>query len=380
MTLLDRYIIRQYLTNIAALVLIMAFFVVTIDASLHINRYWNIAGDLTSRGDEGSPFLKQLLWTPLVVLDLWWPRLLGLFNILLGLLLVCAMGFTCAQLVRHRELVAVLTSGQSLYRVARPVLLVALGFTLLQAMNQEFIMPRIAPLLSREPRDALQYTMGTTDVPLTDDGVGRLFYAEAFDPDRGTLKNVSIWERDQRGMALHRINASEAVWRDGGWSLRDPTLVPLMQDGDQTLEEPPSRIITDLDPTMLKVKRYARFGNHLSFSQTAEILRRLDAIGADSDDARAMRERVQRVSLGRISAMLSNLLTLTIAMSFFITRVPRNMVYQSVKCAPVAVVALVGGVLGAAIPLPGVPTALSVFLPVMILTPIAIAVVTHVRT
>lgn len=382
MTLLDRYIIRQYLINMAVLVVILAFFVVTIDASLNLNRYWNIAGRYIAGPDETPSTLLQIIWTPLLVMDIWWPRLLSFFSVLLGALLVGAMGFTCTQLARHRELVAVLTTGQSLFRVARPILLVALGLTFLQALNHEFVMPHVAPLVGRQEDDAGRYTLGRTDVPLTDDGVGSLYFAESFDVDHGTLHNVHIWERDDRGIATRRISARLATWRDGGWDLTDPSVTPLAIEFDGSAEPQPipTRIITDLDPTIIKMKIYARFGNSLSFSQTAEVLRRLDEVGADSEEANAIRDRLKRASLGRISGMLSNMLTLMIAMTFFITREPRNMVIQSLKCAAVAIIALVGGILGTAVPLPGVPVALSVFLPVMILTPIAIVVITHVRT
>jgi lipopolysaccharide export system permease protein len=380
MNLLDRYIIRQYLTNIAALVLIFGFFVVAIDASLQLNQYWETAGRLAGDDDAPGPLLLQLAWMPFLVFDIWWPRLLGLFNFLLGLILVAAMGFTCAQLMRHRELVAVLTSGQSLFRIARPILVVAVGITFLQALNQEFVMPRIAPLLEREPRDAGRHTLGAARVPLTDDGFGRLFYADSFDAQRGTMHNVYIWERDERGLATMRLHATQALWSSGAWELTDASMVILAPGLREPPTVPPERIETDLDPTMLNLKRYARFGRHLSFSQTVEMLRRLDRLGVESEEAAQIRERIQRVALGRISAMMTNLLTLTIAMAFFITREPRNMLYQTFKCAPVVVVSLVGAVLGASIPLPGVPTALSVFLPVMILTPVAIAVITRIRT
>jgi lipopolysaccharide export system permease protein len=376
MMLLDRYIIRQYLTNIVALMIILGLFVVTIDASLNLNRYWERAAELTTVSGELAPVLKRAVLTPLLVLDLWWPRLLNLFNFLLGMLLVAAMGFTCSQLVRNRELVAVLTSGQSLFRIARPILVVALGLTLLQALSQEFVMPRVAPLLARETRDAGSHRLGTSDVPLTDDGLDRLFYAREFNADRATLTDLYIWERDGMGIAQRRIFAPEASWRDGGWDLGSAQVIGLAGPAGEV----PTRIETDLDPTKINMNRNAKFGNHLSFTQTAEMLRRLDRLGADSEEVARTRDRLQRASLGRISAMMSNLLTLTIAMVFFITREPRNMVWQSLKCAPIAMIALIGGVIGAAVPLPGVPVALSVFLPVMVLAPIAIAMVSRVRT
>ena len=86
--------------------------------------------------------------------DLWWPRLLQLFVFLLGMVLMGAMGFTLSQVVRHRELVAMLASGISLRRAARPILLVAALMTLVQVLDQELVLPRIAPLLTRDHGDA----------------------------------------------------------------------------------------------------------------------------------------------------------------------------------------------------------------------------------
>ena len=78
---------------------------------------------------------------------MWGPRLLQLFNYMLGVAMVVGMGFTFAGMVRRRELVASIASGLSLQRMSRPVLLVALALTGLQALNYEFLMPRVAHLL-----------------------------------------------------------------------------------------------------------------------------------------------------------------------------------------------------------------------------------------
>jgi lipopolysaccharide export LptBFGC system permease protein LptF len=131
---------------------------------------------------------------------------------------------------------------------------------------------------------------------------------------------------------------------------------------------------------MLKMKRFAGYGQNLSWSQARSMLQRLDELGADTEQARQTRERLQRASLGRVSIMASNLLTLLIAMSFFLTREPRPMIFQSLKCAPVGIISLMGAVLGTAATVPPLPTAVSVFLPVMILIPVAIAMLSRVRS
>jgi lipopolysaccharide export system permease protein len=375
--LLDRYIARQYLTNIAALLVILSCFVVAIDVSLNLSRYWDQAVKLCQQSPATDSTVRRLLLTPLLVLDLWWPRLLSLLNFLLGLVMVGAMGFTCTQLVRHRELVAVLTAGQSLFRVARPIVLVAVALTLVQAANQELVIPRIAPLLTRDQGDAGKRTLGTSRVAPTVDGQRRVFYAESFDADRETLTDLYVWDRDEQGIATRRVHARSAAWRNGGWDLEGASVESREQ---REAGPPPSRIETDMDPTMLKMKQYAGYGQNLSWSQCAEMLHRLNQIGADNEETKKTRDRLTRASLGRISTMCSNLLTLLIAMSFFLTREPRNMVVQALKCAPIGVISLMGAVLGTSATVPGVPTGLSVFIPAMILVPVAIAMVSRVKS
>jgi len=396
MTLLDRYIARQYLINIAALLVILSCFVVAVDVSLNLSRYWKVAvewsatpsagrsfaGAMRDTADDsgGGSILRQVLLTVILVLDLWWPRLLNMYNFLLGLVLVGAMGFTCTQLVRHRELVAVLTSGQSLFRAARPIMVVALGLTLVQALNQELVIPRIAPLLTRDQGEAGRKTLGASRLPPTVDGKGWVYYAAAFDADSETLTDVYVWERDRdTRLSLMRIHAESAQWRDGAWELTGATIESRVK-GAPDAGPAPQRLVTDLDPTQLKMKQYANFGQNLSWSQASQMLARLDATGADPEQTRKTRDQLQRASVGRLSTMAANLLTLMIAMSFFLTREPRNMLGQSLKCAPIGMVALMGGVLGTAVPVPGVPTVVSVFIPVMVLVPVAIVMLSRVRS
>jgi lipopolysaccharide export LptBFGC system permease protein LptF len=377
MKLLDRYIARQYLINVLVLLIILCCFVVMIDVSLNIDRYWKVA--TTKLGSEGDSLLRGVVLTILGITDLWWPRLLSLFNFLIGLVLVGAMGFTCTQLVRNRELVAVLTAGQSLFRVARPFLFVAIALTALQVANQEIVIPRIAPLLMRDQGDMGRRSLGVSKVPPTVDAIGRVFYASSFDADRGTLENLYVWERDRSGLAERRIFAPKAEWTGNAWRLTDAVVEPRASTETAVLPGP-ELLETNLDPALLKMRRFATYGSFLGFEQASAMLDRLDQIKVDSETARKTRDQLQRISLGRISTMCANILTLIISMSFFLTREPKNMVLQALKCAPVGITALIGGVLGTWAPVPGVPAWLSVFIPVIVLTPIAVATVSRVRT
>ncbi|MBL9032840.1 MAG: LptF/LptG family permease [Phycisphaerae bacterium] len=384
MSLLDRYIARQYVINAVVLLVILCSFVVAIDVALNLSRYWN-SDYFREMGEGGASGVRRAAIVALLVADLWWPRLLNLYNLLIGLVLVGAMGFTCAQLVRHRELVAVLTSGRSLQRCAWPFVGVALGFTVLQGINQEVVIPRIAPLLTRDQGDAGKRTLGASRVPPVADSQGRLYYAKSFDADAGVLEDLYVWEREAGGLTNGRIHAARARWRDGGWDLEGAAREGVNQASGGVVEVP-SRLVTDLDPTLLKIRRFANFGSNISWSQARRMASRMEGVGggeaagADSDQTRRTRDLLARVGLGRMSGMLSNLLALVIALSFFLVREPQGMVGRALRCAPVSMAALVGGTLGTTAPIPGVPAAVSVFIPVMVLLPIAAGLWSRVRS
>ncbi|MDX2018550.1 MAG: LptF/LptG family permease [Planctomycetota bacterium] len=420
MTLLDRAIARQFLTNALALLVILFTFVVAIDVSLNFGQFARMASDRAAaslaaptapitptttpaaspaskaapkaapaKAPEPKAEASSAPATPAkpglvrvagsfvyLVVDLWWPRLVQLFNSILGLVLVGALGFTAAQLVKNRELTAILASGLSLHRVARPML-VASGLLLgVQAVNQEVLIPSIAPLLTREHDDAGQKQLGRSSLALTTDAKGRLFYAAAFDADKGTVEDLYVWERDAAGLPVRRIYAPKATWKDGRWELQQGLAQRLITDRPVAAEKV-AALETDLGPTAMTMRRFAGFAGNLSWSQIGQMLSAPAALDATT---RQRLSDLERIRWSRPAVLLCNFLGLLIALPFFLRREPANMVLQSVKAAPLAIGAVVGGAFGAAVVIPGLPAQLSVFVPVMVLTPFAIAAVTSIKT
>lgn len=383
MTTLDRSIARQFLFNTCALLVLLFSFVVAVDVSLNIDRFLRAAERMLD-GEQPSG-VRKLLVAALLVADLWWPKLLQLFSYMVGLALVGAMGFTLTQMVRHRELVAALAGGISLRRLARPVLVVAALMIGLKIADQEFVLsdPRIAPLLTRDHGDAGSREWSAFNVPPTADGAKRVFMAGEFVPSEQRLIRVYVWDRDAQGRTTTMTSAPEAVWRNGAWELSGARVERLVLAPTGVEADPGAagavgpdgalRIATDLDPPSLLLRRYASFSQSLSWRQISAMLKspRLDP---------AMRQRLERARWSRVSTAASTYLTLVITLPFFLVREPRNMLVQSLKCAPVGIFALLGSVFGAAVDVPGLPVQLSVFLPVLILIPIAIAAWSSVKT
>lgn len=375
MTILDRTIARHYLTNVVVLFVVLFSFVIAVDASLNFDRFTDRAETLIRQDGHEPSLLRVAPMTAYLIFDFWWPNLVRLFNYMLGLVLVGAMGFTVTQMVRHRELVAVLASGQSLYRVARPIFAVALALTGLQVASREFVMPRIAPLLTRDQGDSGVRSLGSGHVPLTPDSLGRLWTARVYNADRGELTDLTVWERDPSGRTVRRVVAPGATWDGRGWALTQGRAD--REQGKFEAGTPVERLDTDLSPTVLTMRRHAGFAQNLSFSQISALLRRPELLGDASDRGLA---ELNRIRFGRFGVIACNLLTLVITLRFYLQREPVNMLLQSLRCAPIALVSLMGGVLGAVASIPGLPPQVSPFVPALILLPLAIAASTSVRT
>ncbi len=379
MNTLDTYVARQYLLNIVLLTVILFSFVVAVDASLNLQRFVLNAERNAERAGQTIEGFRKTLAALLLVVDLWWPRLLQLFTYTSGLILVGAMGFTLAQMVRHRELVAMMASGVSLYRVARPIFAVALLVVGAQAAMQEFLIPRIAPLLLRENDQAGKRDLSAFAVNLVPDSAGRLWSAERFDPAAGTITGVTVWERDASGKAVRLTRAESARWSPGGWALeggrrRDLTPpTPEAASPGVAPAQPVASISTDLDPTTLLTNEYRTYASNLSWTDLARI-------AASPNVKPEVRQQLQRLGWGRVSTVVCTLLTLAMCLPFFLMREPRDLVLQSMKCAPVAVAALLGSAVAVVAPVPGLPPVLAVFVPALALLPLALAMGTSVRT
>lgn len=384
MGVLDRYVGRQFAINVLALLALLMGFVVLVDVSLKADEYLRVGAQAAAAGNEAVKVdgFRRVLVAFLSVIEIWGPKLLQLYNFIIGMVLIGAMGFTFAQLVRHRELVAMMAGGIPLWRVARPVMVVTAMALVLQIANQELVIPRLAPLLVRDVGDVGKREFDRFAVRLLPDGQGRVLMARSFDPGTQTLEDVYVLERDAAGRAIGRITATSATWTGQAWKLdggvRRSLLLreqPLTPQGQAPLARQVATLTTSIDPSAVLASHYRTYGQTLSWRQIATAL----ALPSLPDQTRI---ELVRTAWARGATIVGTLLSMLIAMPFFLTREPRNMVLQSLKAAPVAIGCVVAGVLGAAAPVPTelLPPGLAAVLPVLAMLPVAIVQITSIRS
>ena len=391
MSLLDRHIALRYLWNVAVVFSLLFVFAVTIDVIVQLDRFVEAADAAVARGE----FVGRLTALPAAVFDFHGPRIFQFYAYLLGLVTIAAMGFTLTQMHRARELVAMLTAGMSLQRIARPMLLATLLLNLGLLVNSELVLPRLAPLLVREHGEILAAGMRKFPLELTRDARGTLILARAYDPSTETLEELLAIERDADGGATRRVTADRAVWDRasrswklvGGVAMRAGEEVQPLPGapglagaaaGTNSLpatdarmsREPLDFLASDLDPSSITIRRSAAFAQMLSMGELREVE---EAQVIDPD-------LVSRARWGRFAGIVANVVVFLLALPSFLLREPANLLRQSVVCAGISISAFLFVLVGLTVSLPGVSPAMLVFAPSLMVAPLALGRFLAVKT
>jgi lipopolysaccharide export LptBFGC system permease protein LptF len=395
MTLLDRHILTRFLLNFAMLFAIMFVFAAAIDVVLALDDFVEAADRL---GSEDAGYGARVWLLIRLALDFQAPRTFQFYGFLHGMVAIGAMGFTLSRMYKHRELVAMLAAGISMQRVAMPFVVGMFVLGLVQLVNQELFLPRVAPLLIRGHGEIGQRTIQAFPVDFTRDDRGALLQAARFDPDARTLTGVTILERDERGRTRQRTTADSATWgrietADGdvpGWVLEggagveldigsaaDPATGALAVEPDSArmAREDASFFATNLSPEVLVLRRHGEYASMLSLQQIGEILENPGAI-----DREALIQALSRYRWSRFSSVIVNVLLMWLALPAFLIRGPANLMLRALVCAGATLPAVILAAIFTLVTISGIPPAVSVFLPALVLTPVVIAQWLRVET
>jgi len=164
MRTLDHYIIRSFLHSYLLCFLVMMGL--------------RIVSDLFVNMDEFAELEMARPALVLYVAQYYAFNSLVYYQELGGVILVAAAAFSLARMNHTNELVAVLASGMSLYRVVLPVALVAVVLSLVGTANREVLIPSVKDRLVRDRDDAPG--QGVYPVHLIVDDDRNVWYSRAF--------------------------------------------------------------------------------------------------------------------------------------------------------------------------------------------------------
>ncbi|MCH2151689.1 MAG: LptF/LptG family permease, partial [Phycisphaerales bacterium] len=186
--LIRRTVRARFLGNFVLLFGLLFLLATSIDTLLTFHEYLEVTS-----GEGIQRFIQAFGF----VIDFQLPRLFQLYALLWSPAVVGAAGFTFVRMQRHREIVGLQAAGISRRSLMRPIVEGTLILIVLQGLNQEFMVPKLSPLLARTHGDIGQDAIRAFAVPPTPDGSGRLWCSGSCDPVRGSMADVLVLERDE---------------------------------------------------------------------------------------------------------------------------------------------------------------------------------------
>ena len=268
MKTLDRYIIRQFLLNYVILFIAMVTLILLLELIVNLDEFGQAAQRV-----EGNWFDR--VWQVVGAgVDYFAPMIPLYYVYMAGLLAVGATGFTLMGLIRHRELVAMLAGGVSMFRIAAPIIVIGFATNVLLFVDQEYVIPPLKQKIGRSKSDIKHGGIRPFAFYFVPDGQSWLFTGSKFDAKSMTIDDLTVLKRSPEGRLYAKVVAVAAVWNDNpgtpGWNLIQGYEIKQIFDDDTdrpVLTRDPVEVTylpTDLDPTTLMLKRHEKFRQLLS--------------------------------------------------------------------------------------------------------------------
>ena len=139
MTILDRYMLRQFVQIFVICFLSLAGLYVVIDAFQHLDNF-------TAYADEHGSLVG-------VMAEYYAYQSFELFDRTSGMIAMIAAMFTVTWLQRHQEMTAMMAAGISKLRIVKPIIFAVVLLSVFAAANREFVIPQVRSELTRDTKD-----------------------------------------------------------------------------------------------------------------------------------------------------------------------------------------------------------------------------------
>ncbi len=314
MTILDRYVTKNFLIGY------LIAFAVTIGMCITTDLFVNI-DEFAENADLGVGAMMHKIVTFYALRMLLWYRDLA------GVIVVIAAVFSLARMTRSNELIAVMSSGVSLKRLIAPIILLAAILTAVQIVDQELIIPRYAHQLTLGHEDMT--SQKAYDLWFASDSEGNLLCAGSFDESTGLMTHPYIILRQRvRGKDQWNISgyirAAEARYDYDrqGWILKNGTQTKIT--GSAAVDFASPRVVpvdflaSDLKPEQIPMRKQEGYKSLLSSAQLIELAQNEGTRQSDLAELYLQKH-------SRITDPIMNLVMLLVALPVLVCRDPRDM-------------------------------------------------------
>jgi len=263
--IIDRYLIRQFLTFIGIGLAVTAALFIVVDLLQTLDRYLRVKPPLVYVFEHFVYALPVALHQGLPIV------------------MLVATVFLFLTLTRWHELTALKAAGVSLYRASAPVLLTGLAIALGAGMFQEFVLPVLNERGEEVDRVKIKgqlpkHLQSRTRLWLRS-AESRFYRVELLNPATNDLYGVTVLEIDPQDFRLEsRLDARRAHWTPTGWELMDGAAREIARDGKVTTI-PFSHTAVELEETIRDFTDIQKPPTAMSYRELRDYVARLEAAG-----------------------------------------------------------------------------------------------------
>ncbi len=361
MSTLDRYIIKSLSVNYLISLAVLMSTYVALDLFFNFDEFMQ---------EDGIPFIDVVH----AMGAYYGTHLFLYFGQIAGVIALFAMAVTLARLQRDNEFVAIVASGVSLYRVALTVILTGVALNALWLIDQEMIIPRLAPRLAASHESAaLNRPYG---VWFLRDQHDWLISARTFNQAEGQLGGVILLRADASGGTPELITADRALWVSDAptphWSLERGSrwVRNLGSGGDDRLKRlPQDTFETSMNPQSIALRQSTNWIQFLGRKQLTHI--RNEGMAAANDVSRAIHNR--------FTTPIVNMFILIIGIPLFLDRQPASVLRSGGRCLVTCGVCFLFTFFCQNMVALDYP-ALTAWLPLIVLTPVMVVQLDRMKT
>lgn len=204
MRILDRYIIKTVLKTFLGCIMIFISLYVIVDIFGHLDE---ILKQRLSLADLGQYYLS---FVPIIFVQI------------TPIACLLATLYTLGNLTRHNEIVAMRTSGLSIFQITQTLIIFGIMVSILVFLVNEKFVPTSLNLVEKakiKARDKSKQA-GKKEVieNLSMYGLkNRLFFVDKFSLVDDTMERITILEQDEHHNLTKKVVANKGVWEDGLW-------------------------------------------------------------------------------------------------------------------------------------------------------------------
>jgi lipopolysaccharide export system permease protein len=266
MSVLDRYLSREYLRNLLFIAACFLSLFLIVDFFEKIRMFLSNQATLNQMA---SYFLFRI------------PFFLA--QILPAAVLLSSL-ITCGVLSRHSEITAMKANGISLYRISLPLLLISAGVCLAVFLLNEWVTPHTnerAELIRRIEVQKQKFLGSFKQDQIWYRGQKGIYNFRLFDPEMNRLQGITIHYLDREMNLEMRLDAEWGEWKNGEWLFHNLLVTRFPPEGFPVLSRIRQQAV-DIPEKPSDFKVIQKGADVMGFLELRRYIRKLRSEGYDT--------------------------------------------------------------------------------------------------